>query len=32
MPIGHDQMETYEQDEVDDKYKEESNHVETASP
>jgi hypothetical protein len=31
MPIARDQVETYEHDEVDDKYKEESKHVETAS-
>jgi hypothetical protein len=31
MPIANDHMETYEQDEVDEKYKEESKHVETAS-
>jgi hypothetical protein len=28
MPIEHDQVETYEQGEEDDKYKEESHHVE----
>jgi hypothetical protein len=32
MPIALDQVETYEQDDVDEKYKEESKHVETASP
>lgn len=31
MPILHDQVEN-EHDEVDEKYKEESKHVETASP
>jgi hypothetical protein len=31
MAIGHDQVETYEHDEVDEKYKEESKHVEKAS-
>jgi hypothetical protein len=32
MPIAHDSVETYEQDEADEKFKEESHHVETASP
>jgi hypothetical protein len=32
MPIAHDQVETYEHDEVDEKYKEGSKHVETVSP